>query len=192
MVRWLENSILFKIPCLPQQKYYLEFTEQFCFSRTAIYRHFIRMQMCSFNVSFTSYGRIFELLQEGMPFEFGYQVNDEYSGNDFSHRAESDGHVTEGEYRIALPDGRMQIVTYTADHEDGYKAEVKYEGEARYDEPEKSRDSSHEELSQVYTQPQQTYSQPQQTYSQPQQTYSQPQQSYNPPQQTYGQPSFFR
>ncbi|KAL1458249.1 hypothetical protein WDU94_008411 [Cyamophila willieti] len=68
---------------------------------------------------------------EPEPFSFNYQVKDDASGNDFGHKADSaDGKLVQGVYNVALPDGRKQIVTYTAD-ENGYKADVKYEGEAR-------------------------------------------------------------
>merc|ERR1712168_1590428 len=70
--------------------------------------------------------------EPGMPFDFAYAVKDDYSGNDFAHDENSDGDVTSGSYRVLLPDGRTQIVTFTADHHNGYQAEVTYEGEATY------------------------------------------------------------
>jgi hypothetical protein len=68
-----------------------------------------------------------------MPYSFDWAVKDEPSYNDYSHQQSSDGKVVTGSYRVALPDGRTQIVTYKAD-EYGYVADVKYEGEAKYDE----------------------------------------------------------
>merc|ERR1712038_2257067 len=44
-----------------------------------------------------------------------------------------DNYDTTGEYRVNLPDGRVQIVSYSAGP-DGYVADVKYEGEAAYPE----------------------------------------------------------
>ena len=66
-----------------------------------------------------------------MPFDFNYGVKDQYTGNDFGHNSKSDGNVVNGEYHVLLPDGRIQIVTYVADSYNGYKAEVKYKGEAK-------------------------------------------------------------
>lgn len=57
-------------------------------------------------------------------------MKDDQTGTDFGHKADSDGKTVQGEYNVALPDGRKQIVTYKAD-ENGYTADVKYEGEAR-------------------------------------------------------------
>ncbi|XP_037804329.1 cuticle protein 18.6-like [Penaeus monodon] len=72
--------------------------------------------------------------QPGMPFDFSYAVKD-YSGNDYAHAQTSDGHVTSGSYRVALPDGRTEIVEFSADHDNGYVANVAYEGEASYPAP---------------------------------------------------------
>lgn len=48
-------------------------------------------------------------------------------GNDFGHEEERNGLTTKGQYRVLLPDGRMQVVTYSA-NEEGYRAVVSYEG----------------------------------------------------------------
>ncbi|XP_071449729.1 uncharacterized protein [Hetaerina americana] len=57
---------------------------------------------------------------------FHYIVHDAGgSGDDFSHAQTHDSGATTGEYRVRLPDGRLQVVKYTADR-DGYKAKVMY------------------------------------------------------------------
>merc|ERR1719216_779546 len=65
-------------------------------------------------------------------YNYQFGVNDpEYSGAVFSHQENRENYDTKGEYRVNLPDGRVQIVTYSAGP-DGYVADVKYEGEAAY------------------------------------------------------------
>ncbi|CAL4170377.1 unnamed protein product [Meganyctiphanes norvegica] len=72
---------------------------------------------------------------KGMPYDYAYAVKDDYKGVDYSKSETSDGNEVVGEYRVLLPDGRTQIVTYTADHYKGFVATVTYEGEAQYPEP---------------------------------------------------------
>ncbi|KAF0296887.1 Pro-resilin [Amphibalanus amphitrite] len=72
--------------------------------------------------------------EEAKPYAFDYAVKDGYSGADFAANENSDGKQTTGYYKVALPDGRIQTVKYTADHYAGYNAEVTYEGEAQYPE----------------------------------------------------------
>merc|ERR1712241_1377574 len=70
------------------------------------------------------------------PAVYGYEyaVADDYSGANFAQNEARDGYATNGEYRVALPDGRTQIVTYNvADGYSSYVADVKYEGEAHYE-----------------------------------------------------------
>merc|ERR1719356_682137 len=64
------------------------------------------------------------------PFAYEYGGADEY-GRHFAKTETQDEHgVVQGEYRVELPDGRVQIVSYHADHENGFIADVRYEGEA--------------------------------------------------------------
>ncbi|XP_042861431.1 proline-rich 33 kDa extensin-related protein-like [Penaeus japonicus] len=48
----------------------------------------------------------------GMPYEFAYAVKDQYNGNDFSHKEDSDGNNVLGTYSVQLPDGRKQTPTH--------------------------------------------------------------------------------
>ena len=66
-------------------------------------------------------------------YDFNYAVKDDYSGNDFGHQEARDGYDTQGNYYVLLPDGRLQQVTYYVDGDNGYVAEVNYEGEAQFD-----------------------------------------------------------
>merc|ERR1719500_2603705 len=61
-----------------------------------------------------------------------YAVKDDYSNNDFGHKEARDGAHTDGKYYVALPDGRLQTVTYTVDGYDGYVPVVEYSGEPQY------------------------------------------------------------
>ena len=97
-----------------------------------------------------------------MPYEFAWEVKDEYSGNDYSHQEKSDGLITNGQYSVLLPDGRTQIVTFVADHQNGYKAEVTYEGEASYPQPTERASYNPPGGETNYSPP---VSQPSQTYS---------------------------
>merc|ERR550534_3384967 len=61
-----------------------------------------------------------------MPYDFAYQVVDDYTYNNFGHKESSDGKVVSGSYNVLLPDGRTQTVSYTADDYSGYVAKVDY------------------------------------------------------------------
>ncbi|XP_076060302.1 cuticle protein 7-like [Oratosquilla oratoria] len=73
-------------------------------------------------------------------YDFNYAVKDDDSGNDFGHQESRDGDRTEGSYYVQLPDGRLQKVTYYVDGDSGFVANVEYEGEAHYPEPESSEE----------------------------------------------------
>lgn len=66
-------------------------------------------------------------------YRFSYAVKDGLSGDDFSHTQNQENGAVHGSYKVHLPDGRVQVVKYTADDVHGYRADVSYEGEAHGD-----------------------------------------------------------
>merc|ERR1712001_706718 len=69
------------------------------------------------------------------PAVYGYEyaVADDYSKANFGANEARDGYKTSGSYRVALPDGRTQVVNYHVDDGySGYVADVSYEGQAHY------------------------------------------------------------
>merc|ERR1719400_961239 len=63
------------------------------------------------------------------PFAYEYGVADDYSKANFKKTETRDAAgVVTGSFVIALPDGRIQTTTYTADHQNGFVADVTYEG----------------------------------------------------------------
>merc|ERR1712025_1258953 len=71
--------------------------------------------------------------EEPPVYNYQYGVSDDYSGSKFSAQENRNNYDTAGEYRVNLPDGRTQIVSYNSGPE-GYVADVKYEGEAVFPE----------------------------------------------------------
>jgi len=66
------------------------------------------------------------------PYSFSYGVEDPHYGPTFQQKEKSDGKAVSGSYTVQLPDGRLQKVTYTADHDTGFHANVEYKGKAQY------------------------------------------------------------
>ncbi|XP_027211772.2 pro-resilin-like [Penaeus vannamei] len=88
----------------------------------------------------------FESYESGeAKYDFNYAVQHEDSGNDFGHQEARDGEHTQGSYYVRLPDTRLQNVKYFVDGDDGYVAEVNYEGEARF--PDSYESASFESVS---------------------------------------------
>jgi len=65
-------------------------------------------------------------------YTYTYSVKDDYTSNDFGAQEARDGALTNGQYSVSLPDGRLQTVTYTVNGGEGYVADVQYAGQAQY------------------------------------------------------------
>ncbi|XP_066948463.1 pro-resilin-like [Macrobrachium rosenbergii] len=84
----------------------------------------------------------FESFESGeAKYNFNWAVSDDSSSNEFGHQEARDGEDTQGSYYVQLPDGRLQKVAFHVDGDDGYVAEVTYEGEARFPDSDESFES---------------------------------------------------
>merc|ERR1712128_327056 len=71
-------------------------------------------------------------LAEPPVYAYQYGVSDDYSGASFARNEQRDGYSTSGSYRVALPDGRTQVVNYRTDGDSGNIQDVTYEGVPSY------------------------------------------------------------
>nr|XP_040574511.1 cuticle protein 19-like [Lepeophtheirus salmonis] len=68
-----------------------------------------------------------------VPAAYQYPIKDDYSGVNFGADEARDGYATKGSYTLALPDGRLQTVSYSiANAYSGFVADVSYSGESKY------------------------------------------------------------
>merc|ERR1712168_379009 len=71
-------------------------------------------------------------VEERHPYAYQYAVYDEGTESSYEVSESGDPDTVRGSYRISLPDGRVQTVTYEVDPVSGYQAKVSYEGIAQY------------------------------------------------------------
>ncbi|KAA0189613.1 Cuticle Protein CPR RR Uncl [Hyalella azteca] len=65
--------------------------------------------------------------EQARPYAFEFEVDAPYHGTWHDRREQSSGSLTEGRFRVALPDHRLQTVTYKAKHGQGFLADVLFE-----------------------------------------------------------------
>ncbi|XP_050728941.1 cuticle protein 21-like isoform X1 [Eriocheir sinensis] len=66
-------------------------------------------------------------------YNFKWEVDHSPSDNHYGQEEARDRDHTQGSYYVQLPDGRVQKVSYVVDGDDGYIADVQYEGSASFE-----------------------------------------------------------
>lgn len=61
-------------------------------------------------------------------YKFSYGVNDPHTGDWKTQYEERNGDVVKGSYTVAVPDGSLRTVHYTADDHNGFNALVSKDG----------------------------------------------------------------
>ncbi|XP_014246595.1 cuticle protein 7-like [Cimex lectularius] len=69
-------------------------------------------------------------------YSYEYKVHDEHTGDVKSHHETREGDKVKGFYMLKEADGTVREVHYTADHKNGFNAEVKRVGHAVHHVPE--------------------------------------------------------
>jgi len=81
------------------------------------------------------FSQCFPLFSQGeysrKPYSFSYGVKDGYAELDFGHEEASDGKAVAGSYKVRLPDGRLQTVTYNVENGSGFLAQVQLNGKIK-------------------------------------------------------------
>lgn len=60
------------------------------------------------------------------PFEYSFEVKNTGNKLFFEKSEKSDGNQVTGSYSVLLPDGRIQVVEYVADKENGFAPRISY------------------------------------------------------------------
>ena len=106
-----------------------------CFIRFSL-QFLIIAIIITYVVSLPQYKGVVPVVEKELPpqpYTYQYGVADDYSKANFQKAESQDGSGNvQGEYTIALPDGRIQHTKYTADPVNGYIADVTYEGTPVY------------------------------------------------------------
>ena len=68
---------------------------------------------------------------EPAKYAYAWAIKDDPTYNNYGQNENRDGYATSGSYYVALPDGRLQRVTYSVNGDGGYVADVTYEGVAK-------------------------------------------------------------